>query len=68
MLWAWAAGIIGGLVGLVIIHDLLQRRHAILRNFPIIGHFRYLLEAHNQRSYHLLGLRLHLRQLIIHLK
>ena len=25
--------------------DLLQRKHAILRNFPIIGHFRYLLEA-----------------------
>ena len=24
--------------------DLLQRRHAILRNFPILGHFRYLLE------------------------
>lgn len=24
--------------------DLLQRRHAILRNFPIIGHLRYLLE------------------------
>ena len=23
----------------------MQRKHAILRNFPIIGHFRYLLEA-----------------------
>ena len=21
-------------------HDVLQRRHAILRNFPIVGHFR----------------------------
>lgn len=31
-------------VGLVV-YDLLQRRHAILRNFPIIGHFRYWLEA-----------------------
>jgi glutamate synthase domain-containing protein 2 len=30
---------------LVVAHDLIQRRHAILRNFPIIGHFRYLLEA-----------------------
>ncbi len=30
---------------LVIIYDLTQRKHAILRNFPIIGHFRYLLEA-----------------------
>jgi len=28
-----------------IVYDLLQRRHAILRNFPIIGHFRYWLEA-----------------------
>jgi len=32
------------LVG-VVIYDLLQRRHAILRNFPIIGHFRFMLEA-----------------------
>jgi len=29
----------------VIVHDLLQRRHAILRNFPVIGHFRYWLES-----------------------
>jgi glutamate synthase domain-containing protein 2 len=26
-------------------HDLLQRRHALLRNFPVIGHARYWLEA-----------------------
>lgn len=25
--------------------DLTQRKHALLRNFPIVGHFRYLLEA-----------------------
>ena len=25
-------------------HDVLQKRHAILRNFPVVGHFRYLLE------------------------
>jgi glutamate synthase (ferredoxin) len=29
----------------VAIHDVTQKRHAILRNFPIIGHFRYWLEA-----------------------
>ncbi|MFA5908476.1 MAG: FMN-binding glutamate synthase family protein [Vicinamibacterales bacterium] len=29
----------------VAVYDLLQRRHAILRNFPIVGHFRYLLES-----------------------
>jgi len=29
----------------VIAYDLLQRQHAILRNFPVLGHFRYWLEA-----------------------
>ena len=29
---------------LVIIYYLLQKKHAILRNFPIVGHFRYILE------------------------
>ncbi|MEZ4433683.1 MAG: FMN-binding glutamate synthase family protein [bacterium] len=27
------------------IYDLTQRKHAILRNFPVIGHLRYWLEA-----------------------
>lgn len=39
-LTALAAG-----VGAVAAHDLLQRRHAILRNFPVVGHARYWLEA-----------------------
>ncbi|WBL44812.1 FMN-binding glutamate synthase family protein [Algoriphagus halophytocola] len=26
------------------IYDITQKKHAILRNFPVIGHFRYLLE------------------------
>src|SRR5262245_36176830 len=26
-------------------YDLLQRKHAILRNFPVLGHFRFWLEA-----------------------
>jgi glutamate synthase domain-containing protein 2 len=26
-------------------HDLTQRRHALLRNFPVLGHGRYLVEA-----------------------
>ena len=37
--------IILGVLALVVVHDLTQRKHAILRNFPIIGHFRYWLEA-----------------------
>ena len=28
----------------VLLYDLLQTKHAILRNFPILGHFRYMLE------------------------
>ncbi|MDC3954988.1 FMN-binding glutamate synthase family protein [Polyangium jinanense] len=33
------------LVVAVAIYDVTQKKHAILRNFPIIGHFRYMLEA-----------------------
>src|SRR5262249_30927401 len=29
---------------LVAIHDLAQKKRAILRNFPVIGHIRYILE------------------------
>jgi glutamate synthase domain-containing protein 2 len=43
--WFWALMVVAGLVLAVVVYDLLQRRHAILRNFPIIGHFRYLLEG-----------------------
>ena len=32
-------------LGAVAASDLLQRRHAILRNFPVIGHARYWLES-----------------------
>ncbi len=35
----------GLLLVAVIIYDLTQKRRAILRNFPVIGHFRYLLES-----------------------
>ena len=34
-----------GALGVIVVYDLTQRRHAILRNFPIIGHVRYWLEA-----------------------
>ncbi len=39
--------LIAGAVFLVLltIYDLTQTRHAILRNFPIIGHLRYALES-----------------------
>jgi len=41
---SWLLAIAVFLAG-VVVYDLLQKRHAILRNFPIIGHFRYILEA-----------------------
>ncbi|MGY1671531.1 FMN-binding glutamate synthase family protein [Geodermatophilus sp. SYSU D00710] len=34
-----------GAVAAVAARDLLQREHTVLRNFPVIGHARYLLEA-----------------------
>lgn len=40
-----AAGAILLFVLLLAIYDLSQRRHAVLRNFPVIGHMRYLLES-----------------------
>lgn len=39
-----AAGAAAG-VAAVAAHDLAQRRHAVLRNFPVVGHARYLIEA-----------------------
>ena len=43
MIWIVAVGVV--LVIAIAIYDLTQRQHAILRTFPIIGHFRYWLEA-----------------------
>lgn len=30
---------------LVGVHDMAQRTHAVLKNYPIVGHFRYMLES-----------------------
>jgi glutamate synthase (ferredoxin) len=38
-----AAGAAAALAG-VAVHDLTQKRHAILRNYPLIGHLRFELE------------------------
>ena len=37
--------VIVSILFLILIYDLFQKEHAILRNFPIFGHFRYLLES-----------------------
>ncbi|MEZ4425485.1 MAG: FMN-binding glutamate synthase family protein [Gemmatimonadota bacterium] len=41
----WILLTVVGVLLVVAIHDMTQTRHAIRRNFPIIGHFRYWLEA-----------------------
>jgi glutamate synthase domain-containing protein 2 len=39
--WLW---IIAVLI-IIAIRDIFQRKHTIIRNFPIVGHFRYFLES-----------------------
>lgn len=44
--WAWIfLGVLALLLVVVAIWDVTQKKHAILRNFPVIGHARYLLES-----------------------
>jgi glutamate synthase (ferredoxin) len=38
-----AAGV-GGVLLLWVLHDIFQKKHAIIHNFPIVGHFRYWIE------------------------
>lgn len=53
--WAWLAALAGlALTGLGV-RDLLQPSHAILRNYPVIGHMRWLFE----------GIRPEIRQYLI---
>jgi len=44
----WLAGIVMMLLAGVFVYDLLQTRHAVLRNFPVIGHLRYFLERQGE--------------------
>ena len=43
--WAWIPVCVAGLLSLIGAHDLLQSHHAVLRNYPILGHIRYLVET-----------------------
>jgi glutamate synthase (ferredoxin) len=43
LIWVGAGVMV--LLVVVVVYDVTQRQHAILRTFPIIGHFRYWLEA-----------------------
>lgn len=50
--WWWSLLLIGPLWA-VALHDLLQRRRTLLRNYPVLGHGRYLIEdfRHHFRQY-----------------
>ena len=43
--WVWVLVVVAGLAICLTAYDLLQRKHAILRVFPVIGHLRFILEA-----------------------
>ncbi len=46
MTWLWISFAVLLLVLLaIVVWDVTQKKHAILHNFPILGHFRYVLEA-----------------------
>lgn len=42
--WLWLALAVLLLLIVVVIYDVFQRKHVILHNYPIVGHFRYVLE------------------------
>jgi glutamate synthase domain-containing protein 2 len=37
--------VVFGAIALIGIHDVVQRRHSILRNYPILGHMRFAMET-----------------------
>ena len=52
-----ALGVLTVIVSIVAIRDLTQRQHAVTRNFPVVGHLRYLFEEMGQplRQYFFAG-------------
>jgi glutamate synthase domain-containing protein 2 len=42
--WWWVLAVPLIALALLAIYDVAQRRHSILRNYPIVGHLRFLLE------------------------
>lgn len=43
--WWWILAVVLFLPAVVGGYDLVQRKHSVLRNYPVIGHLRFLLEA-----------------------
>src|ERR1700712_411205 len=42
--WGWTLVVIPALLVLIGLWDLVQGEHAVLRNYPVIGHIRWLVE------------------------
>ena len=43
--WALLPGLMAAALCLLGLRDMVQKRHAVLRNYPIIGHARFLFET-----------------------
>src|SRR4029078_4477584 len=43
--WQWTLIVIGVVLLGLAVFDVIQRKHTILRVFPVVGHLRFLLEA-----------------------
>lgn len=43
-MWGWALVAVSGLFVAIGLWDIVQREHAVLRNYPVIGHVRWLVE------------------------
>ena len=43
--WVVVLGGVAALLVVVAVYDLVQTRHSILRNYPVVGHLRFMLEA-----------------------
>ncbi|QCB49529.1 FMN-binding glutamate synthase family protein [Rhodococcus sp. PAMC28707] len=43
-LWWIVSAVVFAVIAAIGIYDLVQKRHSVLRNYPILGHLRYLLE------------------------
>jgi len=53
--WLWLPALVFGALTLLGVHDLRQAHHSILRNYPVLGHMRFLFE----------GIRPEIRQYLI---
>lgn len=42
--WTWIVALVAAFAAVVGLHDLIQPWHAVLRNYPVLGHIRYFFE------------------------